>query len=306
MPLAKILVVEDEGITAMDIKRTLEKLNYSVAGVADRGDIAIRLTDELEPDLILMDISLKGDFDGIECASLINKRHNIPIVYLTAHNDEETIERSKATNPYGYLLKPLNDRDMNSCLRMSLFRYDAENRLKESERRFKALTEVALSTIIMIQGTKFVYSNPYAEVLTGYKLSELLKMNFWDVVHPDFRQMVKQRGLARQRGEDVPSSYEFKIITKDGSTKWVQTSATVTDFEGKLCTLASIFDITDRKNAEEILKQSEEKFRAVAESMPAQIVIIQNDKIVYSNPYSSSITGYTENDLLKKNFWESL
>jgi PAS domain S-box-containing protein len=303
MPLAKILVVEDEAITAMDIKRTLEKLNYTVAGVADRGDIAIRLTDELKPDLILMDITLKGDFDGIECASLINKVHNIPIVYLSVHNDEETIERSKTTDPYGYLLKPLNDRDLNSCIRMSLFRHESENRLKESEKRFKALTEVALSSIIIIQGTKFVYANPYAEVLTGYKLSEMAGLNFWDIVHPDSRELVKQRGLARQRGEEVPASYEFRIITKDGSSKWVQTSATVTDFEGTISTLAIVFDITDRKNAEEILKQSEEKFRAVAESMPAQIVIFQKDRIIYANPYSVSLTGYSENELLKMNFW---
>lgn len=303
MPLAKILVVEDEAITAMDIKRTLEKLNYSVAGIADRGDIAIRLTDELKPDLILMDITLKGDFDGIECASLINKAHNIPIVYLSVHNDEETIERSKSTNPYGYLLKPLNDRDLNSCIRMSLFRYKSEIKLQESEKRFKALTELALSAVLIIQGNKFIYANPYAEVLTGYRLSDMVNLNFWDIVHPDSRDLVKQRGLARQRGEDVPSSYEFRIVTKDGTVKWVQTSATVTEIEGEICTLAIVFDITDRKNAEVILRQSEEKFRAVAESMPAQIVIIQKDRIVYANPHSISISGYTENELLKMNFW---
>ncbi len=132
MPVAKVFIIEDEAITALDIKRTLEKLNYEIVGIKDRGDEALKLIGETEPDVILMDITLKGELDGIETARLVNIQYKIPIVYLTAHYDDETIERSKTTNPYGFLLKPLNDRDLNSCLRMALYRFEAETRLKES------------------------------------------------------------------------------------------------------------------------------------------------------------------------------
>jgi len=187
---------------------------------------------------------------------------------------------------------------------MALFRFEAEKRLNESESRFKALTEVALTSIIIINENKFIYTNPYVKELTGYDSEELLEMNFWDLVHPDYMEMVKQRGIARQKGEEVPSSYEFKIVTKNGTTKWVQTSAVLTELEGKKCILAVVYDITDRKNAEEILRQSEEKFRAVADSTPAQIVIYQGDKFVYVNTFSELITGYSREELLKMNFWD--
>lgn len=304
MPKAKVLVVEDESITAKEIQKSLERLGYLVSAVTDNGLDAINLAKQTNPDLVLMDIVLKGPIDGIKASAKINEFRKIPVVYLTAHQDEETLERSKQTNPYGYLLKPLNERDLNSCLRMALFRHESEKKLRESEERFNALTEVALSAIIIISGDKFIYANPHAEALTGYNFNELKEMNFWDVVHPDFKEMVKQRGLARQRGENVPTSYEFKIVTKSGEEKWVQTSATLTDYEGKKCTLAIVFDITERKKAEEILKQSEEKFRAVSESTPAQIVIFQGTKFVYVNPYSEIMSGYSKDELLKFNFWD--
>lgn len=301
---AGILIVEDEAITAMDIKQTLLKLNFGVAGTVSRGIDAVNFVREKSPDLILMDITLKGELDGIQTAKMITESHNIPVVYLSAHFDEETIERSKTTNPYGYILKPLNERDLNSCIRMSLFRFEAEKRLNESESRFKALTEVALTSIIIIRENKFIYTNPYVKQLTGYNSDELLEMNFWDLVHPEHKEMVKQRGIARQKGEEVPSSYEFRIVTKDGTSKWVQTSAVLTELDGKKCILAVVYDITERKSAEEILRQSEEKFRAVADSTPAQIVIYQGDKFVYVNSFSETITGYTRQELLKMNFWE--
>ncbi len=304
MPVARILVVEDDAITAHDIQLTLEKLGYSVAAITDNGIDAVSIAEQLKPDLVLMDIRLKGDMDGIDAAKKITLTNKIPIVYLSAHHEDETVERSKSTSPYGYLLKPLNDRDLNACLRLALFRFEAEKKLKESEDRFKALSDVAASTIIIIEGSKFIYANPHAETLIGYSPAEILNMNFWEVVHPDFRELVKERGFARQNGDDVPSSYEFKIITKSGKEKWVQTSATLTEFDGKKCTLAIVFDITGRKKSEETLMQSEEKFRAVSESMPAQIVIFQGSKFVYANPYSEIITGYSQEELQNMNFWD--
>jgi PAS domain S-box-containing protein len=303
MAAPNILIVEDEAITAMDIKQTLIRLKFRVAGIVSRGIDAVNFVKEKSTDLILMDITIKGDLDGIETAAIISRSHNIPIVYLSAHFDEETIERSRTTNPYGYILKPLNERDLNSCIRMSLFRFEAEKKLNESESRFKALTEVAQTSIIIIQENKFIYANPFVKELTGYSSDEMLQMSFWDIVHPDQKNMVKERGFARQRGEDVPAAYEFIILTKSGESKWVQTSAILTEFDGKKCVLAVVYDITERKKAEDILRQSEEKFRAVAESTPAQIVIFQGDRFVYVNSYSETITGYSQEELLNMDFW---
>ncbi|MBZ0203521.1 MAG: PAS domain S-box protein [Ignavibacteria bacterium] len=303
MPVPKILIVEDEALIANDIWRSLDKLKFECVGIASTGLEAVQLSNKLKPDLILMDIKLKGVLDGIETAAIINRGGKIPIVYLSAHQDEEIIKKSRSTDPYGYLLKPVNERDLNSCIRMSLFRFKAENKLRESEERFKALTEAALASIIIIHGNKLLYANPYSEILSGYTPKELYEMNFWDIVHPDFAEMVKERGLARQKREIVPQHYEVKLKSKSGIFKWVKISATRIIFDGKKCTLAIVFDITERKIAEDFLSHSEEKFRAVAESTPAQIVIFQGDNFVYANPYSKVVTGYTPEELIGMNFW---
>jgi PAS domain S-box-containing protein len=265
LPLAKILLVEEEPATAKHIQHSLEKLGFSVAGISNNGVDAILLSKKVEFDLVLMDLSIKGAFSGIETAKKITSSNEVPVVYLSGSKEKDTTETVKGVKSYGYLLKPLNENDLNSCLRSALMRFDAEKKVKESEERFNALTEVALSSIIIIEGNKFIYANAHTESLTGYSSRELLNMNFWDIVHPDFMDLVKERGLARQRGEQVPNAYEFKILTKSGDEKWVQTSATLTDFEGRICTLAIVFDITDRKATEQNLRQSEERYRAFIE-----------------------------------------
>jgi len=110
MAKTEILIVEDERITAEDIRLSLGGLGYAVTGMASSGEEAIRKAKELHPDLVLMDIVLGGDMDGIEAAKRIRARFNIPVVYLTAYADEKTLERAKVTQPFGYILKPFDDK----------------------------------------------------------------------------------------------------------------------------------------------------------------------------------------------------
>lgn len=262
---ARVLIVDKETSFSKLVSKSLEKLRYHVAGTAEYGLTAMKLTEELKPDLILMNTSLKGDLDGLETATLIQKNKVLPVVYIVNREDKDTIEKYSKTDAYGFLLKPFSDFELGYCIKTALLRFHTERKQRESEDRFKALTEVALSTIIIISGEKFIYANPYAKVLTGYDASELVKMNFWDIVHPDSRELVMQRGLARQRGEDVPTTYEFRIITKSGQEKWVQTSAAVMEIDGKPGTLAIVIDITDSKSFQESLKKSRERYRAFIE-----------------------------------------
>ncbi len=140
--------------------------------------------------------------------------------------------------------------------------------LKESESKFRTLTEVTTSAVFIYQNTRFIYANHATQILTGYTLEELLQRNFWDVVHPDFKDMIKERGLARQRGEKVPDHYEFKIIRKNGEERWVDFSSRQITFDGKPAALGTAYDITDRKKAEEALKESELQLRTLINAMP--------------------------------------
>ena len=117
--------------------------------------------------------------------------------------------------------------------------------------RFRTLGETIAAAIFIYQGTRFRYVNHAAETLTGYSREEILQMNFWDLVHADTQEMVRQRGLARQAGESVPARYEFKIHTKSGEERWVDFTAGVTEFEGEPAALGTVFDITEQKRADQ-------------------------------------------------------
>lgn len=121
MPKAKILIVEDEYITAENIKSTLERLGYDVLDIVSSGEEAIQRSSELHLDLVLMDIKLKGDMDGVEAAAQIRDRFNVPIVYLTAHADVNTLQRVALTEPYGIILKPFEDRDLQTSIKIALY-----------------------------------------------------------------------------------------------------------------------------------------------------------------------------------------
>jgi len=122
----KILVVEDERILAMSLKKKLEKLGFTVTGTASTGEEAIENTNNNPPDLVLMDIVLRGEIDGIEAAKQIINLHNIPIIYLTAYADDETIKRAVKTFPYGYIMKPYKDREIKANIEMALHKHRAE------------------------------------------------------------------------------------------------------------------------------------------------------------------------------------
>jgi len=127
---SRILVVEDEMVISLEITATLRRLGYEVVGQAITGADAVRLTDEVDPDLILMDIRLKGDMDGIEAASRIHERNDQPVIFLTAHSDDVTLERAIAVSPSGYLIKPFKDRELYSSIELALHKHDIRERLR--------------------------------------------------------------------------------------------------------------------------------------------------------------------------------
>lgn len=135
----QILVVEDEAIVATDIADTLHVLGYAVPAVASSGEAAIEVAAATRPDLVLMDIRLKGSIDGVKAAHAISHRLGIPVVYLTAHADERTLRRAKATQPYGYILKPFDERDLHVAIEMAL----SQSRSHETLQRLATVDELA-------------------------------------------------------------------------------------------------------------------------------------------------------------------
>jgi CheY-like chemotaxis protein len=134
MKTEKILVVEDEGVVALDIEQRLTRLGYAVVGVADNATAAFELARTQRPDLVLMDIRLRGDLDGIDLARDLSARHELPVVFLTGNADEATLKRALEAEPYGYVLKPFELRTLEAVLQTAVFRFRAERRMHEMRR----------------------------------------------------------------------------------------------------------------------------------------------------------------------------
>jgi len=175
MSKARILLVEDERVVAADIEECVKGLGYEVVGAAASGTEALRLAVRTQPDLVLMDIKLKGDLDGIDVAGALYDHFAIPVVYLTAHADAEILERAKSTAPAGYLLKPFDDRTMRTALEIAFDRHQRERQLKESGVRLAtALGSMEEAVIVTQEHDRIAVMNRMAEALTGWEQDEAL------------------------------------------------------------------------------------------------------------------------------------
>jgi len=166
----KILIVEDEKIIALDLQRRLERFGYSVAGMASEGPAAVALAKEREPDIVLMDIMLAGEMDGIEAAAEIRKRYGIPVIFLTAYTDEKTLERAKEVEPFGYILKPFKERELYTTIDIALYKNSIDKKLRKQERLFSAILHSINDGIVATDtDLNVLFMNPVAEDITGWR-----------------------------------------------------------------------------------------------------------------------------------------
>ncbi|PXF54145.1 MAG: PAS sensor protein [Deltaproteobacteria bacterium] len=182
MAKIQILIVEDDGIIAKDIQNTLEGLGYAVAAITSNAEGAIEKAAETQPDLVLMDIMLEGDMDGVEAAEQIRDRFGIPVVYLTAHADEKTLHRAKTTGPYGYILKPFNEMELHTNIEIALYKSGLEKKLKENEQLLATtLRSIGDAVITADVNGSVTFMNPVAEALTGWRQKDAVRRPLKDV-----------------------------------------------------------------------------------------------------------------------------
>jgi two-component system cell cycle sensor histidine kinase/response regulator CckA len=175
MTPSRILVVEDEGIVAKDIAQRLRSLGYEVTGIVPSAEKAYEAVALAIPDLILMDIHLKGAIDGISAAESLRKSHDIPVIFLTAFADIPTLERAKLSEPFGYILKPFEERSLHVHIEMALVKYASEQRLRQREQWITSVLHSVRDVLLVtdLQG-KITFMNACAQQLTGWTLSDAL------------------------------------------------------------------------------------------------------------------------------------
>jgi PAS domain S-box-containing protein len=286
-----ILVVEDEVIVANDIKDTLISFGYTVAGTVRTGEAALEFVAETNPDLVLMDIHLAGKIDGIAAAGQIHSRYGTPVIFLTAYADPALLERAKAAEPYGYIVKPYEERGLHSAIEMALYKYGMDKKLQESEDRLRKLNDelearIAARTASLRQQLEFLqqlidtipapvyYKNLKGEYLgcnnafeayTGIPKRETAGKTDAALFPADMAafstekdsQLMSRRGIQVYQAKFPHADHQYRdVIIK---------KATFNDTVGGIAGFIGVMiDISDRIHAEEALRESEERFRAMA------------------------------------------
>ncbi len=274
MSKVSILIVEDEAIVAEDLAGKLGRLGYEVAAIASEGDEAVALTCRLHPTLVLMDISLGGPMDGIESARAIRCQHDVPVVYLTAHSDSATLARAKLTGPFGYILKPFDERDLATQIELALYKHQADRQLRQQrEWLHVTLRSIGDAVIATDASGRVTFLNPVAESLVGWKAEEAAGQPIQCV----FRIVNEQTGLALEEpvgrvlreGRAVELANHAAVVTKDGRTVPIEDSAApILDAAGQVIGAVLVFhDVTEKRRGEQALRASEARVRRKLESV---------------------------------------
>lgn len=271
MNRSRLLLVEDEYIIALGIRKSLERLGYEVSAVVTTGEEAVSKAIELLPDLILMDIVLAGPMDGVEAARAIAAEADIPVIYLTANADSATVERARDTMPYGYMNKPINDRDLMSNIDTAIHKHHMERRLRESEEKYRSLVENINDVILSVDENGTVtYASPRAYDVAGYREEDLLGKNLINFVYPDDRELVISLFGNSRAGGFTPGQY--RVLSKSGDIVWVRTSGRPIFVNGRFNGVRVIMsDITERMRIEDEVKIKNEELTSANEELQAII-----------------------------------
>jgi two-component system cell cycle sensor histidine kinase/response regulator CckA len=267
MPPKNVFIVEDEAVVAMDLESRLRKLGYEFSGCAASGEEAIRRIEESQPDVVLMDIRLEGELDGIEVAAAI-RRLDIPVVFVTAFSDEGTLQRARMTQPYGYVLKPFEERELRISIEIAAYRHAVEKKLHAMERWLATtLNSVGDGVIAIDLNGVVTYLNPIAELLTGWPREEAIGRRFEEIfmVHNTATgaivENVAQKALSE--GLVVSLAANSTLVTRQSFEKRVDDSAApLRDDQNRIIGAVIVFrDISERVKVERELADSQERLR---------------------------------------------
>lgn len=315
MSKANVLIVEDERIVALDIENSLSSSGYRIAGQTDRGEHAVKLAKELSPDLILMDIGLRGELDGIEAAIQIRRQFDLPIIFLTAFTTPTILERARQAEPFGYVVKPFEERELISNIEMAIYKHTTERKLRASENKFRGVIENSSDAIALADERGCLIEwNRAAEQVTGLKRSEVLGLPQWEILFrmvPEHKKTIHLMEMLKEQWRAVlESGYdsglermtEIEIETPWGEQKVIQSNGFVIE-SGRGRQAGTIMrDITERKKMEDNLREilhREQLLGDIVRQTSLMIGVFRLDgRRTMVNNATLQQTGYSEMELL--------
>ncbi len=253
----KIMVVEDEAVIAIRLQERLTAMGYHVVGISYSGEEAMKQARHLRPDLVLMDIMIPGKMDGIAVAKWVKSELDIPVIFLTAFSEDKIIERAKQAKPYGYIVKPFQDRELKASVEIALYKKETEKALKEREENFRTLAENANDGILIaVEEGEYVYANQHAAEITGYGVFELLKTTIQDIVHPDDFEKIEETYRHIFAGKKFQRLFETTIVRKDGNEVPIEITSARSIWYGHPAAILIFRDITERVKAKNALQEA--------------------------------------------------
>jgi len=300
----KIMIVEDEIIIAEDINYALENSGYKVVGMVSVEEEIMPTCLETKPDVILMDIMLGGENDGIYYAGEIRKQYDIPVIFLTAYADDDTIARAKETSPYGYLLKPFEERELYASIETVMYRKKIEDALKRSEKRYRELFEQSNDAVMICDSEGKIHNVNYKTCnMLGISYEQLLAMDLSRLITDD--NLVYSLEQFNQLNDMNKIHFETKFKKSFGKTIDVDVNAKtiVSDEDIVQCIVKDVTEMHKLELEVDLLHQ------AMDQSKLAMVISDINGNIGYANRSMSKYTGYSIGELIELNisglFFES-
>lgn len=296
----KILIIEDDANMVKLLKLALRRMNYIIAGQASSGNEAIDLAIKLRPDLVIMDIELESEIDGIEAAEKIHETCNIPVVYLTAHEDELLFQRAKATEPFGYLIKPFVEKDLRIVLEIALYKDRQEKKIKTMQEYTSNIIDSSMDMIVAVDNKRRIIEfNKMAEETFGYSRREVLGKHI-NLLYAD-----KKRGLSihKKTLKNTRCVQEILNRHKSGTTFPSLLASTVLyNSQGeKIGVMGISRDITELKKVNDALKISQEYAKNIVDSSLDMIIAVDKKrKITEFNNAAEKTFGYSKEEVIGK------
>lgn len=270
---AKILLAEDDELAARRLSQSLLRMGYQITGVAATGEEVIESASRNQPDIIILDITLVGNIDGIVAAHKVHSQADIPIIYLTANSDSEVFERAKQTQPYAYLVKPFELSQLQNAIEIALFKHTMQKKLRESENRYRTIFEVSDNAMMLIdEDSTIIMVNEQFENMTGCPKASVEHLKSWT----EFFQDNERSKLEERLKDDVSAArhhFESMLVDTKGNTRIVYTNIQRIPETGTR--IVSMNDISELKLAEKEIRLLNKELNSINKGLNQEITLRQ-------------------------------
>ncbi len=299
MSTARILVVEDEAIVARDISMQLARAGYERVGVTARGEDAITLVGELKPDLVLMDIVLAGEMDGIVAATRIRELYTTPVVFITAFADSAVLHRAQAAEAFGYIVKPFEERELQPAIEIALHKHRTEAALRRSEARFRRLFNGVRDAVLLADAEtgRILEANDEACRLFGRTRESLVGCHQSEL-HPRDKADTYRRFFDEHVRGSTAILTDAEIVAAEGRLVPVEINGGLVELGGRSAILGVFRDISARRAAEQAVRDRQARLDAIFRAAPAGIGVVISRVITEVNDHVTRLTGYTREELI--------